>query len=302
MSAVHVPVLRTLPFAQLRQNRYFYLYYDGFYALLGAAAIAVMVSLGHTGLFGEGAVLGPLKAWHFAFFPLVTYVIILGHVFSHVCSHKSLRGPLNRIVGEVAGLLVLTRFASWEVVHQRHHRFSDDVDKDPHPCMPSYWAHVKHTIVNVERQLQATFFELYGDTPENRLYEKRRAYVSYATNLIVIGAFFLLLGPVAFFGFFVPASLLAALHLMHFNWSTHNSTSPDLDYKPVNLNHGYYYWGNKLFFGIYMHANHHKWPTVLNPVNVKTPLPIRPAPTQQDLEGVARLRRENPTGGVPTAD
>ena len=291
MSAVNVPVLRTLPFAQLRQNRYFYLYYDGFWSLLGVAAIATMLSLGHTGLYGEGALLGAFELWHLAFFPLVTYVIILGHVFAHVCTHNSLPRPYNRIVGELCGLLVLTRFASWEVVHQRHHRFSDDVERDPHPCLPSYFKHFFLTIVNVEKQLQATFFELYGDTPENRAYEKKRAYVSYLTNVLIIAAWFLFLGPIAFLVFFVPASLLAACHLVHFNWSTHNAMSPTADYKPVNLDHGYFKIGNKLFFGIYMHANHHKWPNVLNPVNVKRPLPIQPAPTKEDREALKLLRR-----------
>lgn len=292
MSAVNVPILRTLPYAQLRQNRYFYLYYDGFYALLGLAAIAGMLSLGHEGLFGQGALFGKFAFWHLAFFPVVTYLVILGHVFAHVCTHNSLPRPYNRILGEICGLLVLTRFASWEVVHQRHHRFSDDVDNDPHPCLPSYFKHFLLTVVNVEKQLQATYFEIYGDTPETRAYEKKRAYVSYATNIIVIAAFYLLLGPIAFFAFFAPASLLAACHLVHFNWSTHNAYSPTADYKPVNLNHGYFWLGNKLFFGIYMHANHHKNPTVLNPMNVKKPLPIQPAPTKSDLEAVARLRRD----------
>lgn len=292
MSAANISVLRTLPFAQLRKNRYFYLQYDGFYAVLGAASIALMLGLGHGGIFGEKGWVGPFQAWHLAFFPLVTYVIILGHVFAHVCTHNSLPRPYNRIVGEIAGLIVLTRFASWEVVHQRHHRFSDDAEKDPHPCLPSYFKHFFSTVVNVEAQLQAQYFEVWGDTPENRAYEKKRALVSYATNIIVIAAFFLFLGPIAFFVFFAPASLLAACHLVHFNWSTHNAYSPTADYKPVNLNHGYFKLGNKLFFGIYMHANHHKWPTVLNPSKTKTCLPITPGPTADDLVAVAKLRRE----------
>lgn len=302
MSAAQVSTLRTLPFAQLRQNRYFYLYYDGFYAVLAIAAIALMVGLGHHGVFGEGAWAGPFKLWHLAFFPLVLYVIILGHVFSHVCSHQSLPRPWNRIVGELAGLLVLTRFASWEVVHQRHHRYSDDREHDPHPCMPSYWRHVLLTIVNVEKQLQATFYDLFGDTPESRAYEKKRALMSYATNILVIAAFFLFLGPVAFLVFFVPASVIAALHLMHFNWSTHNAYSPIADYKPVNLNHGFFKIGNKLFFGIYMHANHHKWPNVFNPVYAKQSLPITPGPTKADVEAVKQLRARWPAGSAMLAD
>lgn len=300
MSATNVSVLRTLPFAQLRKNRYFYLQYDAFYAALGLAAIGAMLALGHPGMFGERGLLGPFQLWYFAFFPVVTYVIILGHVFAHVCSHNTLPRPWNRIVGELAGLLVTVRFASWEVVHQRHHRFSDDVEKDPHPCLPSYFKHLALTVVNVEKKLQDTFFEIYGDTPENRLYERRRAYLSYATNIIVIAAYFMFFGPIAFFGFMLPASLLAACHLVHFNWSTHNAYSPTADYKPVNLNHGYFRIGNYLFFGIYMHANHHKSPNVLNPMKTKVQLPIQPAPSKADLVAVARLRRE--WGQVPRGE
>lgn len=294
MSAANVHFLRTLPFAQFRRNRHFYVQYDAVWATLGVAAIVSMLALGHFGLFGEHAPLGSFELWHLAFLPLVTYVIILGHVFAHVCVHNSLPRPYNRIVGELAGLLVLTRFASWEIVHQRHHRYSDDVDKDPHPCLPSYFKHFFLTVVNVEKQLQATYLDTWGDTPENRAYEKKRALVSYGTNLIVIAAFFVFLGPIAFFAFFVPCSLLAACHLVHFNWSTHNAYSPTADYKPVNLNHGYFRIGNKLFFGIYMHANHHKWPNVLNPMNVRSPLPVHPGPTKDDLVAVARLRRDWP--------
>lgn len=301
-STANVSTLRTLPFAQLTKNRYFYMYYDAFYAAFAIAAIGLMVGLGHRGLFGEAGLLGSFQWWYLAFLPLVTYGIILCHVFAHVCTHQSLPRPWNRIVGELCGLVVLTRFASWEVVHQRHHRYSDNVENDPHPCLPSYWKHAWHTITQVERQLQQTYFDLYGDTPATRAYEKRRAYVSYATNILVISAWFLFLGPVAFLAFFAPASIVAGLHLMHFNWSTHNAYSPDADYKPVNLNHGLFKLGNKLFFGIYMHANHHKWPNVLNPTTVKRALPITPGPTAADLARVRELRRTGlPAVEAPTS-
>jgi len=297
--AAQPSTLRTLPFAQLRQNRYFYMYYDGFYAVAAALAIAVMLGLGHRGLIGEGALFGAFQWWYLAFFPLITYALILCHVFAHVCTHQSLPRPWNRIVGEICGLLVLTRFASWEVVHQRHHRYSDNTEKDPHPCLPSYLRHFWLTISNVERQLQQTFFDLYGDTPENRAYEKRRAYVSYATNILVISAFFLFLGPIAFFVFFAPASIFAAFHLVHFNWSTHNAQSATADYHPVNLNHGYFKYGNKLFFGIYMHANHHKWPNVLNPKNVKSQQPIELAPTPESKTQRALLKKNWSYAALP---
>ena len=108
----------------------------------------------------------------------------------------------------------------------------------------------------------------------------------------MIASWFLLVGPTFFFALLLPCSLLAAAHLVHFNWSTHNAYSPSADYKPVNLNHGYFKLGNKLFFGIYMHANHHKWPNVLNPAQAKHQQPITPGPTAEDLVALRKLRRE----------
>lgn len=277
MSAALPTTFTTLPFTQLRRNRHFYLYYDAFYAVLCAVAIAAMQLSGFQGLLTDW------KWWYLAFFPLVTYVVILGHVFAHVCTHNSFPRPWNRIIGEICGLIVITRFASWEIVHQRHHRYSDDVAKDPHPCMPSYWKHVLTTVVNVEKQLQQTFYDLYGDNAENRAFERKRAWVSYLTNILLIVAWYKLVG---FYGFMLllPASILAALHLFHFNWSTHNAMSPTRDYKPVNLNHGLFRLGNKMFFGIYMHANHHKKANILNPTYVTPSLPITPPPTREEIE------------------
>ncbi len=281
MSAI-VTTFTTLPFSQLRKNRYFYLWYDGVYAALAIAVIAGAKTAGHQGL---------LPHWQWSYLlllPIVTYVQILCSVFVHVCTHNSFPKVLNRIIGEVCGLVVLTRFASWEIVHQRHHRFSDDVDKDPHPIVPSYWAFVWKTIAGVERQLQQTYFDLYEDTPETRRYEKIRAYVSYATNLLVIYAWFTFLGVNAFVFLFVPASIIGALHLFHFNWSTHNAFSPTGDYKPVNLDHGYYWLGNRIWFGIYYHANHHKSAKVLNPMTFTPSLPITKPPTAEEVGAAAR--------------
>jgi stearoyl-CoA desaturase (delta-9 desaturase) len=178
-------------------------------------------------------------------------------------------------------VVVLTRFASWEVIHQRHHRYTDDVDRDPHPIDPGYWSYLVKTVVGVERQLQRIYFDLYGDTPEHRRYEQYRAYVSYGTNLLLIATWYVFLGPIGFFFFFVPSALVGFLHIVHFNWSTHNAFSPERDFKPVNLNHGFYKIGNWLWFGIYMHANHHKRANLFNPAKMVPSLPITPPPGKQ---------------------
>jgi fatty acid desaturase len=268
LSAI-VATLTSLPFTQLRRNRYFYLWYDGFYAALCITLILAMRLGGWHGV---------TQHWdnrYLFLLPIVCYAQSMCSVFIHNCCHNNFPRAINRIIGEICGVVVLTRFASWEVIHQRHHKYSDDVDNDPHPVIPSFWGFTFKTIAGVERQLQKIYFELHGgDTEENRKYEKRRALVSYATNVLLLATWFVFLGPIAFFFFFGISSVTGFLHLVHFNWSTHAAFDPNHDFKPVNLNHGIYWIGNFLFFGIYMHANHHKKTNIFNPATMKNGLPL----------------------------
>lgn len=274
MMAATLSVLSSLPNTQLRRNRYFYLLYDGFYA---AACIATLILLAR--VHPEPFLAPP--AWALAVaFPVACHLLILAHAWIHNATHNNFPRPINRLVGEILGAIVITRFASWEIVHQRHHRYSDDRVKDPHPVQPSYWRYVLFTIINVEKQLQQVYFDLYGDTPENRAFERKRAWVSYLSNVVLLAVWYRVLGPLAFFAVFVPANLIAALHVIHFNWSTHNGFSPTEDFHPVNLDHGYYWVGNRIWHGIYFHANHHRKANVFNPMHLQTDIPLTPAPAR----------------------
>jgi fatty acid desaturase len=257
--------LLTQPSVRFRQRRAFYVLYDGFYLVLCATVLATMLALGWQGLVTEWS------AWYWLVLPLVVQVQILCSVFIHNCTHGNFPRPINRLVGEVCGLIVLTRYASWEIIHRRHHKYSDDPRKDPHPVTPEtvgYWRFLWHMIINVESQLQQQFYELHGgDTPENRAFEKRRAYTSYATNIVLIACWYVFLGPIGFFFFFVPASIIGVLHLAHFNWSTHNAAKPEEGFHPVNLDHGFFWVGNRIWFGIYYHGNHHKQANLFNPMH-----------------------------------
>lgn len=249
-----------LPSARFRRDANFYLRYDLTYLVLFTVALAAMRAT------GMGSI-APHVAWWFAlaFLPL-TYAVILGHVFAHNASHANFPRAINRIVGEICGVLVLSRFASWQIIHERHHRYPDDVEKDPHPVIASYWKTVWHTIVNVERQLQTAYLEAHGDTPKNRRREKLRAWVSYATNIVLIACWYHVWGFAGFLLLFVPASILGILHLIHFNWTTHNALARNGDYKPVDLDQGIFWPGNRMFFGIYMHRVHHDRPYLFNPL------------------------------------
>lgn len=263
-----VSTLTSLPFTQLRRNRYFYLYYDGFYAALCLTLLAAMHVAHHLPL---------IAAWdsrYLLLLPFLCHAQILCSVYIHNCTHNNFPRAVNRLVGELCGIVVLTRFASWEVIHQRHHRYTDDVEKDPHPVVSGYWTFLVKTIVGVEKQLQRIYFDLYGDTPENQRYERVRAYVSYATNILLVLTWYTFLGPIAFFAFFVPSSIVGFLHLVHFNWSTHDAFSPAKNFRPININTGFYRIGNVLWHGIYMHANHHQRANMFNPARMKGGQPL----------------------------
>lgn len=267
MSAI-AAALTVQPSVRFRHRKWFYVLYDGTYLLLTSLALAAMLSFGWQGLVREW------HWWYLLLFPLVCHAQILCSVFIHNCSHGNFPKPINRLIGELCGIVVLTRYASWEIIHRRHHKYSDDPDMDPHPVTPDasgYWPFVWKTIVNVEVQLQRQFFELHGgDTPENRTFEKRRAYTSYATNLVLIACWYVFLGPIGFFLFFVPASIIGFFHLNHFNWSTHNALErhqENPEFYPVNLDRGYFWLGNRIWFGIYYHGYHHKQASLFNPMH-----------------------------------
>ncbi|HVI03673.1 MAG TPA: fatty acid desaturase [Enhygromyxa sp.] len=262
MSAI-AAALTTQPSVRFRHRRWFYVLYDGTYLVLTSAVLALMLGLGWPGLVQE------FHWWYWLLLPLVVHVQILCSVFIHNCSHGNFPKSINRLVGELCGIVVLTRYASWEIIHRRHHKYSDDPIRDPHPITPEaagYWPFLWRTIVNVETQLQRQFYELHGDTPENRKFEKRRAYTSYATNIVLIACWWVLLGPIGFLFFFLPASLIGFFHINHFNWSTHNAAHPEQGFYPVNLDHGYYWVGNRIWFGIYYHGFHHKQANLFNPM------------------------------------
>ncbi|MEM6862060.1 MAG: fatty acid desaturase [Myxococcota bacterium] len=266
-----IHTMTSLPYKQFRQNRHFYLWYDGTWALLLLAGIGLMAATSFRGIGPE------FSPWFLLAFPFVLYTQIMGHVFVHNATHKAWPRSINRLVGEICGAWVVTRFASWEVVHQRHHIYSENAEKDPHPVIPGFWRYAWRTIFTVEEQLQKAYYDSFGDTPENRRYEKLRAVVSFGTGVLLLSFWLMLLGPAFFSAVFIPCAVLGGIFIFHFNWATHNGFSPIHDFRPVNLDHGLYWLGNRLFFGIYFHANHHKRPGVFNPRHMPNSLPIEPA-------------------------
>lgn len=261
MSAIAASLF-SLPWAQYRRVPTFYLWYDGAYAVLALAGIAALLATGYRGPLAD------LHWWFIPAFPVFLYVLIMAHVLIHNASHGNFPKAINRVVGELCGILVIARFASWEIVHRRHHRYSDDPLRDPHPAERRYWPYAVKTLINVEKQLQQQYFDIYGDTTETRRYERIRALVSFSSGTLLFVLWFMVLGPWGFFLLFVPAFVGAGLFVIHFNWSGHNAHTKDGPIEPVNLDSGWYWLGNRIFFGIYYHGNHHKMAMLFNPMKM----------------------------------
>ena len=254
--------LTTLPFAQFKRNPAFYLAYDTVY-LVGALAVVLgLPEIGYQPAVQE------LAWWQLALLPAAVYVMIMAHVFAHNASHGNFPRAINRVVGEFCGIMVLSKFASWEIVHRRHHRYSDDPERDPHPAERSYWRYVVHSVVNVEKQLQQQYFDVHGDTPETRRRERWRSRLSFTSGTVLLLAWYTVLGGPLFFVWWVPAFLFAALFVVFFNWAGHNAHRPDKPIEPANLDDGVFWWLNRMFFGIFFHKNHHRMAMLFNPMTM----------------------------------
>lgn len=273
----------TVPYAQFKRDPHYYVKHDTVFVVLALAGVALL----H--LAGWSPPTEWLAPWHLAVFPVALYLTIMAHVFVHCASHQAWgRGTagkvLNRVVGELCGAWVLTKFASWEIVHRRHHRYSDDPARDPHPAERGYWSYAKNTLGNVEKQLQQEYFDVHGDTPERRRYEKFRSVYSFVSGLCLVFFWEQLFGLPLFVELVLPSWLLAGLFVIHFNWVGHNAHDPSKKIEPADLDHGWFWIGNRIFFGIYFHGSHHRMAMVFNPMNV--PSRIKRA-TPAELEELA---------------
>ena len=176
----------------------------------------------------------------------------------------------------------MTRYASWEILHRRHHKYSDDAEKDPHPVDPSFFKFVSETMaLGLERNLQEQFLELWGNTPANVRREQIRSAVSFGTMAVLFWAWHTALGSTLFFTVYLPSAALGILHIAHFNWATHDAKNPEGDYKPINLDSGMFWLGNRLCFGLYYHANHHKNAGIFNPMHYDRVVESKAAIRQQ---------------------
>ena len=59
-------------------------------------------------------------------FPVLLFCLIWAHLLIHNATHGNLPHAINRVAGELLGLCVIVRYASWDIIHMRHHKHTDD--------------------------------------------------------------------------------------------------------------------------------------------------------------------------------
>ena len=79
--------------------------------------------------------------------------------------------------------------------------------------------------------------------------EQLRSVVSFATMVVLFYAWYTALGGPLFFAVFLPSALTGIVHVAHFNWATHDATNADGEFKPVNLDSGLFWLGNRICTG-----------------------------------------------------
>ncbi len=256
------PFWLTLPSVQFRRSPWFYFKYDMVWAFFLIIAIGLMHFFAWQGIATSW---DPILILYFAIFSCVQ---VWSGVFVHNATHRNFPRPINRLVGELMGALIVSRFASWEILHSQHHSYSDIVGKDPHPVCPSFWRFFFGQMIgNLEPNLHMQYFQRWGDTPQHRRRENFRSIVSFSTMIVLVFFWYTLFGFYGFFAVFVPAVIVGILHVSHFNWITHDAHNPEQNFKPTNFDEGLFWLGNRLFFGIYYHENHHKNSSLFNPMH-----------------------------------
>ncbi len=274
------PWWQSQPSTAFARDPYFYFKYDFVWLCLFSAVVVAAHMTGWTGLG-----LTWTSLWAIPALLVGCYVQVLAGVCVHNCTHGNFPRPINRLVGETLGVIIGTRYASWEILHKRHHAFTDDVEKDPHPLERSFWSFfIRKMIMGLETSIRNQSFERFGETPRMVKLDKMRTVFSFLVGMVMLAFWQAALGTVGFFYAFLPSLVVGAIHVSHFNWATHRGWADDGDFHPVNLNHGLYKLGNFLCFGLYFHANHHAFPTYFDPGKLP---PEKVARVEQRLAAMA---------------
>tara|TARA_B110001454_G_scaffold171291_1_gene162033 strand:+ start:65175 stop:66068 length:894 start_codon:yes stop_codon:yes gene_type:complete len=186
--------------------------------------------------------------------------------FLHNASHGSFSPKwLNRPVGEIVGVMQLSGFAQWKIVHVIHHVYSDDPQLDPHPPLnKSYWEFTKGMRDAVINAYVKYFFKTHGQNDQSLAAIKQFGQAAKLDQCARVLFWLLLLGPQLFTFLFLSSIVFKMFHYAWFNYSTHRPMQNSAEIQNLNTQL-FYRFVNAIAFGLYFHKNHHLAPSLFDP-------------------------------------
>lgn len=200
------------------------------------------------------------------------YVGIWSNVLLHNASHNTIKPAwLNRAVGELSGLQVLSGFPGFAVLHMEHHRHSDDDELDPHPNFAgeTLWGYINETRGRLRAAFGRMYRESWGHRPEYLASWKKIKFL-LPLNRSLRAAFLLaLLGPAGFTLFFITSHVTTQLSFAVVNYYSHRRRD-DGTVEVRDLDHNWAFWIlNRGFAGAFYHGSHHRNPKLFNPMKLR---------------------------------
>lgn len=218
------------------------------------------------------------ELYHLAFAAAALLVTFPVTSLYHACAHEAVRPRwLNRLLGEICGLIHTSSLDEWSVIHSYHHRYADDPARDPHcPRGKSFVHFASTTGKEIKESFVSHYFEAHPESEASRANLQATMTSMFVRQQLLTLFWFLALGPAAFLYFFGVNIVLKKVHYAWFNWATHvqRESKPEI----INQNRGVYWLVNLISFNLYFHKNHHLHPAVFNPKNI----PADAAPESRD--------------------
>jgi fatty acid desaturase len=237
--------------------------FPSFTGVLAANALAIALALTHYG--------PELRLWHLALIPLGAYAGMLNVAVIHNCAHGNFRPRwMNRAVGELCSLHLMSGFPGFAILHLLHHRHADDPVNDPHPNgEKTYWQYLNGLKGSLGAAFRRFHDRHWGNVPgATTRWKAARALLSVNRVLRALLMLFLF-GPLGFAFFFVPSLVANHLIYSHINFATHaHQADGRVEIRDLDDNWGYRLM-NRILMGVYLHGTHHRHAHLLNPAKAR---------------------------------
>ena len=186
-------------------------------------------------------------------------------------SHGNIQNKtLNRIVGEICGYQLLTSFPLFSLIHLEHHRYPDDLKKDPqaYENNTSFWYYLNNSTTQMRNVFFDFYIETWGDDKKYLNSWKKIIPFILLSKILRCALLFIILGPVYFTFIFMISHLTTHTYFSAINYFTHKYEDNECVILNINenliskvLNH--------FFAGALFHKNHHEKPKLFNPMSLE---------------------------------